>query len=198
MIYLASKSPRRQELLGRLGLPFAILTQDVDETMDPALPPEREVIRVSQKKAAAVGTRVGPLDVVIAADTIVVLENQILGKPHTPQRAKAMLLALSGKEHQVITGLTVCRGGRQIAQAVKTQLSFRPLGAAEIDAYVATGDPLDKAGAYGIQGPAAVFVSRLEGDYYNVMGLPLCALTLALRQLGVEIMGQSGSDEVKP
>ncbi len=191
-LLLASQSPRRRELLGRLGLEFAVAVPDVDETMDPALPAFDEVARLSAAKAAAVdGT------VVVAADTVVVLDGRVLGKPRDAAEAAEMLRALSGRAHQVMTGLTVRRGDFVQTDTVVTDVHFRPLGAAEIAAYVATGEPMDKAGAYGIQGLASVFVDRLAGDYYNVMGLPLCRLCRMLRAAGVAVLGQTGDEAVE-
>ena len=186
-IILASQSPRRRALLELMGLDFSVRAADIDETMDPSADPVHEVARVSRAKAMAVDAL--PEDVVIAADTIVVLERTILGKPGTPARAAEMLRLLSGRDHQVMTGYTIRRGDAVLTDTEVSHIFFRPLTEAEIDAYVETGEPLDKAGAYGIQGKAALFVSRLEGDYYNVMGLPVCALTQRLRTLGVQVLG---------
>ena len=175
-IILASQSPRRWELLARLGLPFSAQAPDIDETMEPGEDPAREVARVSRAKAMAV--EAAPEDGVSAADTIVVCNGRVLGKPGTPEQAQQMLKLLSGRDHQVMTGLTVRRGATVLTETEVSRIFFRPLQEEEIAAYVATGEPLDKAGAYGIQGVAALFITRLEGDFYNVMGLPLCALTL--------------------
>lgn len=193
-LILASQSPRRRELLAQMGLRFTVHAADIDETMDPGLPAGQEVARVSRAKALAIAR--GPEDVVIAADTVVVCQGKILGKPHTPERAVEMLELLSGRDHQVLTGCTVLRGETVLSHLETTHLYFRPLSAEEIAAYVATGEPLDKAGAYGIQGLGGLFVRRLEGDYYNVMGLPLCALTGLLRQVGVPVLGTC--EEVRP
>lgn len=193
-LILASQSPRRRELLAQMGLRFTVHAADIDETMDPGLPAGQEVARVSRAKALAIAR--GPEDVVIAADTVVVCQGKILGKPHTPERAAEMLELLSGRDHQVLTGCTVLRGETVLSHLETTHLYFRPLSAEEIAAYVATGEPLDKAGAYGIQGLGGLFVRRLEGDYYNVMGLPLCALTGLLRQVGVPVLGTC--EEVRP
>lgn len=189
-IILASQSPRRRELLGQMGLSFTVRVADIDETMDPRLPPEEAVAAISAQKAAAIPAGKG--DVVIAADTIVVLDDTILGKPRSPEEAEAMLLALSGRTHRVMTGVTVLKDGECHSFTEITRVVFRPLSPAEIRAYVATGDPMDKAGSYGIQGLAGLFVERLEGDYFNVMGLPLCALGRVLRRFGVEILGEKG------
>ena len=189
-IILASQSPRRRELLGQMGLSFTVRVADIDETMDPRLPPEDAVAAISAKKAAAIPAEPG--DVVIAADTIVVLDGTILGKPHSKEEAEQMLLALSGRAHRVMTGVTVLQDGKLHSFTEITQVIFRSLSQAEIRAYVATGDPMDKAGSFGIQGLAGLFVERLEGDYFNVMGLPLCALGRVLRCFGVEILGEKG------
>lgn len=186
-IILASQSPRRRELLELMGLDFTVHAADIDEAMDPTADPRQEVARVSRAKALAI--EAAPRDIVIAADTIVVCDGQILGKPGTPERACEMLRLLSGRDHQVMTGFTVRQGDTLLTHTEVSHIFFRPLEEGEILAYVKTGEPLDKAGAYGIQGKAALFVTRLEGDYYNVMGLPVCALAQCLRQLGVTILG---------
>lgn len=191
-IILASKSPRRQELLKLLGVDFTIHTADIDETMDPDLPPEREVARVGAEKAKAVAASCGADDIIIAADTIVVIDGQILGKPKSTADAVRMLNLLSGRRHEVMTGLTVLHGGSIQSRVVRTGIEFRTLSDREIDAYVATGEPMDKAGAYGIQGRASIFVRHLDGDYFCVMGLPLCPLAEMLRACGVRVLGDDG------
>lgn len=188
MFILASQSPRRRELLSMLGLEFEIHTADIDETMDPSLTVEEAVAQVCRRKARHVGEE-KPGRLVVAADTIVVVDDKKLGKPKTPAEAKAMLRLLSGREHRVMTGFCLWQDGRWETHVEVTKLRFRPLRDEEIEAYVATGSPMDKAGAYGIQDQAAIFVQSLEGDYYNVMGLPLCALTERLRAWGVEVLG---------
>ncbi len=182
-IILASQSPRRRELLGLFGLPFTVQVADIDETMDPAKAPYDEVARVSRAKAMAV-EREGD-DAVIAADTIVVCENRVLGKPKDEADARAMLALLSGRDHQVMTGLTVVQGDTCRTVTEVTDIHFRPLSEAEIAAYVATGEPMDKAGSYGIQGGAALFAEKMVGDYYNVMGLPVCRLWQILNEFGI-------------
>ena len=172
-------------MLGLFHIPFEIRVADIDETMDPAQKPFDEVARVSGLKAAATPHAAG--DVVVAADTIVVCEGRILGKPHNEAEARAMLRLLSGRDHQVMTGVTVLKGKQCITHAEVTHVTFRQLSDAEIDAYVATGEPMDKAGAYGIQGGAALFCEKLNGDYYNVMGLPVCRLGIMLRQVAPEL-----------
>ena len=180
-IILASKSPRRQELLKLLGVEFTIHTADIDETMDPALPPEDEVARVGAEKAKAIAAVSGAEDIIIAADTIVVIDGQILGKPKDEADAARMLRLLSGRRHEVMTGLTVLKGAQLQSCVVRTGIEFRTLSEREIAAYVATGEPMDKAGAYGIQGGAARFVDRIEGSPTNVIGLPMA---LACEMLG--------------
>lgn len=186
-LILASQSPRRRELLGFFRIPFVVRVADIDETMTPGASAYSEVARISHLKALAVPR--GPEDVVIAADTIVVCQGKILGKPRTKEEAVEMLQMLSGRDHQVMTGMTVLRGDDATVCTEVTDLHFRKLTAGEIQAYVATGEPMDKAGAYGIQGGAALFCPRMEGDYYNVMGLPICRLSEILRQMAPELMG---------
>lgn len=180
-LILASASPRRRELLSLFGIPFTIRVADIDEAMDPTKSPCDEVARVSCRKALAVER--GPEDVVVAADTIVVCAGRVLGKPHSREEAVAMLQLLSGREHQVMTGCTVLCGDRRETFTEVTDLTFRPLSEAEIRRYVASGEPMDKAGAYGIQGGAALFCPGIRGDYYNVMGLPVCRLGTVLGQM---------------
>lgn len=188
-LILASQSPRRAELMKLLRIPFCVRAADIDETMDPSAAPCDEVARVSRKKAEA--TPRTQRDIVVAADTIVVCDGRVLGKPRSAQEAARMLTLLSGRDHQVMTGLTVLRGGEATTCTETTDVHFRPLSRGEIAAYVATGEPMDKAGAYGIQGGGALFVERLVGDYYNVMGLPVCRLSMILRRIAPEIMGDT-------
>ena len=180
-LILASASPRRRELLSLFGIPFTVRVADIDEAMDPTKSPCDEVARVSCRKALAVER--GPEDVVVAADTIVVCAGRVLGKPHSREEAVAMLQLLSGREHQVMTGCNVLCGDRRETFPEVTDLTFRPLSEAEIRRYVASGEPMDKAGAYGIQGGAALFCPGIRGDYYNVMGLPVCRLGTVLGQM---------------
>lgn len=187
-LILASQSPRRQELLRLFGVPFRVEVADIDETMDPQKSPFDEVARVSRCKALAIGR--GEEDVVVAADTIVVCQGRVLGKPHSQEEAVQMLQLLSGRDHQVMTGVTVLRGDREQVFTEVTDLHFRQLTEREILAYVRTGEPMDKAGAYGIQGGAALFCEKMTGDYYNVMGLPVCRLGQVLKLLAPEMMGE--------
>ena len=186
-LILASQSPRRRELLGLTGLDFIVRVADIDETMDPEKAPFDEVARVSRMKAEAVARK--PEDVVIAADTIVVCEGKVLGQPRDEADAFRILSLLSGRHHEVMTGMTVVRGDEVITHTEVTRIHFRQLHPEEIRAYIASGEPMDKAGAYGIQGGAALFADQMEGDYYNVMGLPVCRLAMILRSLGLPIWG---------
>ena len=186
-LILASASPRRKELLGLFHIPFEIRVADIDETMDPEKAPFDEVARVSGLKAAALNAV--PDDVVVAADTIVVCEGKVLGKPRDEADAVSMLRLLSGRDHQVMTGVTVRSGQNSRTFTEVTDIHFRELTEKEIRAYVASGEPMDKAGSYGIQGGAALFCTRMVGDYYNVMGLPVCRLGQVLREMAPDLMG---------
>ena len=187
-LILASQSPRRKELLGLYHIPFTVRVADIDEAMDPNAPAFDEVARVSRLKALA--TERGEEDVVIAADTIVVCAGEVLGKPRDEADARRMLGLLSGRDHQVMTGVTVLRGETAVTFTEVTDLHFRQLSEKEIARYVATGEPMDKAGSYGIQGGAALFCTGMKGDYYNVMGLPVCALGEVLKSTVPELMGE--------
>ena len=189
-LILASQSPRRRELMGLFRRPFTVCVADVDEYMDPEKAPFDEVARVSRAKAQAIPR--GEDDVVVAADTIVVCCGRTLGKPRTKEEAFEMLSLLSGRDHQVMTGMTVLRGGREVTCTEVTDIHFRSLTDKEIESYIATGEPMDKAGAYGIQGGAALFAQKMVGDYYNVMGLPVCRLYEILSQLALEWMEENG------
>ena len=185
-LILASQSPRRKELLGLFHIPFTVKVADIDETMDDTKAPFDEVARVSRLKALAVPREEG--DVIVAADTIVVCQGRVLGKPHTEAEAVQMLSLLSGRDHQVMTGMTVLAGGQAQTVTEVTDIHFRPLSQKEIAAYVASGEPMDKAGAYGIQGGAALFCEKMVGDYYNVMGLPVCSLWQILKNTAPQLM----------
>lgn len=185
-VILASQSPRRKELMGLFRIPFAVRVADADETMDAEKPPFDEVARVSRLKAEAVPHEKD--DVVIAADTIVVCQNQVLGKPKDEADAFRMLRLLSGRDHQVMTGMTVLYRDQVTVCTEVTDIHFRPLSDREILSYIRTGEPMDKAGAYGIQGGAALFAEKLIGDYYNVMGLPVCRLGQILKNIIPQLM----------
>lgn len=186
-IILASGSPRRRELLNTLGLSFTVHPARGEEMAPLGAGPEEIVKALSKAKAEEVA-REFPDNLIIAADTIVYLDGRVLGKPKDEDDAKAMLSKLSGRAHEVYTGVTVISGDKTICEAECTKVFFREVSVEEIDSYVASGDPMDKAGAYGIQGKAALMVERLEGDYFNVMGLPLCRLGKMLRTIGVRLL----------
>ena len=189
-IILASNSPRRKELLERIGITdFTVAAPNVDESVEDGLSPAEIVEQLSLRKARAAAKKAGPSDLIIAADTVVALDGAVLGKPRDKGAAFAMLTALSGREHHVFTGVTVLRGEEAATLHEETAVTFRQLTPEEIRGYIATGEPMDKAGAYGIQGYGALFVEGICGDYYNVMGLPLCRLGQILRDYGVTGMG---------
>jgi len=186
-IILASASPRRAELLRTLGVPFEVVVADgAEPAMEAADDVAAWVEAAARAKAAAVAV-IHPEALIVAADTIVVWDGEILGKPQDEREAAAMLRRLSGRTHQVYTGLCVWRGGQAQTSHVVTQVTFRPLSAALIDAYVATGEPMDKAGAYGIQGKGALLVEKIDGCYFNVVGLPLVRLAEMLEAAGVTV-----------
>ena len=191
-LILASGSPRRRQLLEQIGLTFVVRSSDVDESVSPGLTPALVVESLSARKGEAVAAEAAPGDLVLSADTVVALDGAILGKPRDRAEAEAMLTALSGRTHQVYTGVTLLQDGRRLTEHEVTAVTFRPLSPGEIAAYVSTGEPMDKAGAYGIQGLGALLVERLEGDYFNVMGLPLCRLGEMLAQFGVRPLEAAG------
>ena len=182
MLILASASPRRRELLTQAGLTFQVVPSHWEETAPNGLSPQERVRFLARGKAQDVA-RLCPNDVIIGADTLVFLDDQPLGKPHSEQEAAAMLQSLSGRTHSVSTGVCILAPGKEICFAVTTEVTFYPLEGADIAAYIATGEPMDKAGAYGIQGRGAVFVRGICGDYNNVVGLPLAETVRALRQI---------------
>jgi septum formation protein len=187
-IILASNSPRRKELLRQIGLDFRVDPADVDESVLPGESPEGYAVRVALDKARAAAARAGT-GIVVAADTIVVLDEEILGKPADPGDAERMLKLLSGNVHRVITGLAVMDAatGKALTRASITRVWFRSLTLPEIISYVATGEPLDKAGAYGIQERGALLVDKIDGCYFNVVGLPLSLLGELLLSFGVDV-----------
>lgn len=188
-IILASQSPRRRQLLRQIGIrDFEVLAPQADESYDPALPPEEIVRAISRRKAeAAAALADDPSALIITADTMVFLGGLRLGKPRDQVDAFTMLSALSGRTHQVCTGVTLARGGRMETRAETTAVTFRPLTEDEIWYYIRSGEPMDKAGAYGAQGKAALFVSRIAGDYFNVMGLPLYLLGQMLSDFRISL-----------
>ena len=185
---LASGSPRRKQLLEMLGLHFTVQPAKGEEIIPAGAGPEETVLTLSRQKAAAVAAEAQAEDLIIAADTIVWYNGVILGKPKDEQEAARMLSFLSGNTHRVYTGVTVRRGEQVLSVAEKTDVKFRKLTGKEIDAYIATGEPMDKAGSYGIQGLGSMFVEGIVGDFFNVMGLPVCRLGKMLKELGVEIL----------
>lgn len=185
-LILASKSPRRTELLRELDIPFTVLPSAHEEPADPALSPAEAVQKIALMKGREVARR-APHSLVLAADTLVYLDGAPLGKPRDGADAAHMLRALSGREHLVVTGIALLREGWEHTEAETTRVRFRPMTEAEIAWYVATGEPLDKAGAYGIQGRGAAFIEGIAGDYCNVVGLPLCRTVQALRKSGFEV-----------
>ena len=181
-IVLASGSPRRKELLGTLGLEFSVVPANDEEIAPEGAGPAETVMVLSRAKAAEVAKSY-PESLVIAADTVVWAEDRILGKPKSEAEAKAMLHMLSDNTHEVYTGVTLMLGDKEVVGAECTKVFFRRLTDAEIDRYVATGEPMDKAGAYGIQGKGRLLVRGIEGDFYTVMGLPISRLYRELRAL---------------
>lgn len=186
-LILASGSPRRKELLEKAGLQFEIVKSDYEEDMTLDLPPHELVEHLSLGKALDVAKKFNDA-VVISADTIVVLDGEILGKPHTPENATEMLKKLNGKKHSVFTGFTIIdiENNKTVTRSVETFVFFKNNAEAEIDAYVETGEPLDKAGAYAIQGLGGRLIERIEGSLSNVIGLPVEELMGKLKELGIE------------
>ena len=187
-IILASQSPRRQELLRRIGIEdFTVLVSNAEESYPQGLSPQETVEYISREKCDAVAAQVDPTDIVITADTMVFLGDERLGKPHDEADALRMLTELAGNRHDVCTGVTVRRGEQIETFSVKTGVYFRAATREELLAYIATGEPMDKAGAYGVQSKGALLVERIDGDFFNVMGLPVEALGLVLRRFGITL-----------
>jgi len=188
-VILASASPRRKELLEKIGLVFEVEPSNCEENIDSRLGPHELAREISLKKAGAVAGRHKDA-IVIAADTFIVFGGRILGKPLTENEARKILETINGGSHSVITGFSIIdtTDNRTVTGSVETKVYIRKLTPAEIDAYVSSGEPMDKAGAYAIQGLGAVIVERIEGDYFNVIGLPLSALTEALKEFGINIL----------
>ncbi|HMH86663.1 MAG TPA: Maf family protein [Gemmatimonadaceae bacterium] len=183
-VVLASASPRRRDLLNLIGIAHEVRPANIDETMRPREAPRRYAERLAREKASAISTR-DPDLITIGADTVVVINRKVLGKPADPSDAARMLRMLSGREHTVITAVAVSRGRKLRSAIEEVRVKFRRLRADEIDEYIAMGEPMDKAGAYGIQGYGATIVERIEGDYFAVMGLPLVRLVGLMRDVGV-------------
>jgi septum formation protein len=190
-VILASQSPRRRELLTLIGIAHVVQPADIDETLFDGETPVGHSERLAREKAHTIAHR-DPDAVVIAADTIVVVDGAILGKPKDTADARAMLQRLSGRGHEVYTAIAVAHGERTVSAVERVGVVFRPLGDAEIAAYVATGEPMDKAGAYGIQGYGATIVERVEGDYFSVVGLGLRRLVALLAELGIPYGFEAG------
>ena len=186
-IILASGSPRRRALLHELGLAFEVFTPDVDESHADTENPESLCRRLSRLKAQA-GAEKFPDSIVIAADTIVVIDGEILGKPRNREDAFRMLKMLQGREHVVMTGVSVCSVVRVISHVEHTRVKFRALSDDEIRAYISSGECDDKAGAYAVQGKGSLLVEGIEGDYFNVVGLPVCRLGVMLGKFGINII----------
>ena len=189
-IILASASPRRRELLSLLGMDFKVVAAKIDESIDCRLPVTEEIKRLSYEKAKAVSAKVSGGDIIIAADTAVVSGGDVFGKPADKKEAFLMLKTLSGKTHTVITGVTVLKDDKADTRAAVTKVTFRELSDTEINAYIATGDPFDKAGGYAIQGVSCIFVTGISGDHFNVYGLPVSMLAQMLRDSGVKILDE--------
>lgn len=188
-IILASSSPRRREILALTGLKFRVDPGDYEEKMDHPMEPHKLARFLSREKAEAVAGR-HKKALIIAADTFLVFEGELLGKPRDERDARRMLGRLNGRSHSVITGFTILdsANNKSFSDSVETRVFFRRLTASEISSYVRSGEPLDKAGSYGIQGLGALLVERIEGDYFNVMGLPIGALVQGLKQFGIRIL----------
>lgn len=184
MIILASQSPRRKELFSLITEDFKIIPAVGEEKADRSLPPSEYVMELAKHKALEVAEKY-PEDVVIGSDTVVVINGEILGKPKDEADAKRMLRLLSGREHSVYTGVCLSRGNMNRSFCEETKVRFFTLSDREIEEYTASGEPFDKAGAYGIQGTGALLVSGITGDYYNVMGLPVGRLYREMRESGL-------------
>jgi septum formation protein len=180
MLILASQSPRRAEILRQAGIPFTVRATEIDETPLEAEPPGPYVRRLAHAKALAI--EASPDETVLAADTTVVSHGELLAKPRDEADARHMLLMLSGRQHEVLTGICLRRGTQVITDHASTTVWFAPLLPEEIEQYVASGEPMDKAGAYAIQGLASKFIQRIDGDYFNVMGLPVALVYRHLRE----------------
>ena len=194
-IVLASQSPRRRELLGKMGLEFTTKSPEIDEEAITGLPAVELVKTLSREKCLHIAKDEDAETIVIGSDTVVVLDGVILGKPADEADAIRMITALSGRSHEVCTGVTVCQGDKVVSQAEVTQVTFRSLTEEEVRQYVATGEPMDKAGSYGIQGYGGLLVSGIQGDYSNVVGLPVCRLGRMLLDFGVDCMALAAGKE---
>lgn len=202
-IILASKSPRRKEILQTLRLPFRVFPCEVNEDLPDQIAPQDAVLALAERKRAAAVERLrslsalAPDSLVLSSDTVVALDGHIFGKPHDAADARQMLHAFSGRRHEVWTGVSLSVGDKQVGAAECTYVTFRPLTAQEIDRYIEIERPFDKAGAYGIQGLASLFIEGIEGDYFNVVGLPVFRIALLARAaFGIDLMAAADSGEV--
>jgi len=188
-LILASASPRRQELLRQLGLDFEVIPSSIEERISPGTEPDMAAMKLAESKAVDVAHRVED-GLVIGADTVVALDDCILGKPKDEEEAREMLERLSGRWHRVFTGIAVINKAtlEKVTTCEESRVKFKDINAAEIENYIRTGEPMDKAGAYGIQGKGALLVEKIEGCYYNIVGLPLFKLSLVLSHFGVKIL----------
>jgi septum formation protein len=200
-IILASQSPRRRDLLSLVGIPHEVRPADIDETLHPGETPEGHSVRLARGKVAAIAAR-EPRATIVGSDTIVVVDGVILGKPRDAAEARAMIARLSGRAHEVFTAVAVARGERVVDAVSRVEVTFRALADDEIAAYVETGEPMDKAGAYGIQGYGATIVERIDGDYFAVMGLPLVTVVRLLAAVGLRYefgrVVESGNENREP
>lgn len=181
-IILASASPRRRELLSLITEDFKVIPSDAEETVPENIETEKTAEYLAEIKAKAVAEKY-PLDIVIGSDTCVVAEGKILGKPKDKNDARQMMQTLSGKTHKVITGCAIVKGSKTVSFSVETSVEFYPLSEEQIEEYINSSEPYDKAGGYGIQGKAALFVKGIKGDYFNVVGLPIAELNLKLKSI---------------
>jgi len=188
MIYLASRSPRRSILLNQIGIPFKVLNVDIDESKQADESAEQYVCRMAETKALEGKNMISVDAPIIAADTIITIDDKILGKPHDRSQCREILASLSGRQHQVLSAVALYSEGETRIKISNNTVSFRRLEASEIEAYCASDEPLDKAGAYAIQGRAAVFIDRLDGSYSSVMGLPLFETAELLKQVGIAVL----------
>ena len=189
-LILASSSPRRRELLQNMGLELQIVPPECEEIMDAAMEAGELVKKLSSEKAHDVEKRTGSGNFIVAADTVVVIDGKILGKPADEAEAAEMLRKLSGRAHTVFTGVALLKDGTLISDFEQTRVFFGPLSEQKISAYIKSGEPMDKAGAYGAQGLGSVFIEKIDGDFFNVMGLPLCLLAKMFEKMGVSLIEQ--------
>jgi septum formation protein maf len=183
MLILASMSPRRREILALAGFEFTVHPADIDESVPDGTPADSAVMMTAQKKAEAVLPYASEEDVILAADTVVCLDGVIIGKPATTDEAVKTLRTLSDRTHTVYTGYCLLKGGKRISGVEATNVTFRELDGNEIADYVASGEPMDKAGAYGLQGRGCTFAKRIDGEYFNVIGLPICTIHNCLKNI---------------